>query len=53
MDRKLLMEMMGKQVVPTSKIQVANDIDDAYVSIRASPHWDEINRISLQDVSLN
>jgi hypothetical protein len=47
MDGELLMETMGKCIVPTSKVQIATDIDDPYVPVRASPEREIVKLIAL------
>ena len=51
MDRELATELIGKWVHPTSEIEVANDIDQTNVSVWASPEWEEIELVALQEVS--
>jgi hypothetical protein len=51
MDRELLTETIRKRPVSTRKINIANDIDNAYISIRASPAWDVDEWFVLQEVS--
>ena len=48
MNREPATETMSKRLASTKKVQIANDVDDADVSIRASPVWEEVARVTLK-----
>jgi hypothetical protein len=47
MDREPLTETIGKRLVTTIEIEITNDVDDADVSIGASPKWEVVEQIAL------
>lgn len=51
MNRELRTGAMGKRAVSTDKEEVANHINDANISVRASTAREEVGGIILQEIS--
>ena len=49
MDRESATESFGKWVLPASKVQVANDVDQANILVGASPEQKEIEWVALRE----